>query len=167
MGNNQAYSSWEDAVMGLARIGCLTKATLTAVSEPYRGTDIDSGGCQDLTLDTTVEQCDAASLLASLRDIAGATDADDESSYRADDREGCLDYVHGKAKEASVCLILPAGATAEDCAILVMGGTIPPKPDLPKNYNKWTEAQRDANDNYNDAKYNLFNELVSEPFGWR
>ena len=36
-------------------------------------------------------------LLATLRDIAGHTDADDPQSYRADDPEGCLDTVHARA----------------------------------------------------------------------
>lgn len=36
-------------------------------------------------------------LLDALRRIAAHTDADDEESYRCDDREGCLDTVHAIA----------------------------------------------------------------------
>lgn len=35
-----------------------------------------------------------------LKDIAEATDADNPESYRADDREGCLDTVHAIAASA-------------------------------------------------------------------
>ena len=39
-------------------------------------------------------------MLAVLRDIFDATNADGENSYRADDREGCLDFVHSIARDA-------------------------------------------------------------------
>jgi hypothetical protein len=41
-----------------------------------------------------------AELEAALRSIAENTDADDPESYRADDREGCLDTVNGVANAA-------------------------------------------------------------------
>lgn len=58
----------------------------------------------------TVTRDDAQALLSSserarkleeaLRDIRDATDPDAEASYRADDREGCLDAVFALAREA-------------------------------------------------------------------
>lgn len=48
MGNNQAYSFMEETVMGVHKLGKLDKAILKVLMEPYRGTDIDSGGAADL-----------------------------------------------------------------------------------------------------------------------
>ena len=44
-----------------------------------------------------VAEAECARLRAALTEIAEATDADDPESYRCDDREGCLDWVHDKA----------------------------------------------------------------------
>ena len=41
-----------------------------------------------------------AELVATLTDIRSATNADDPESYRADDREGCLDTVFAIADRA-------------------------------------------------------------------
>lgn len=48
MGNNGAYTTWEEQVMTLYEKGVLTLAVLDAISEVFRDTDIDSGGSQDL-----------------------------------------------------------------------------------------------------------------------
>lgn len=48
MGNNQAYSFMEETVMGAYKLGRLDKKLLAVLLEPYRGTDIDSGGSRDL-----------------------------------------------------------------------------------------------------------------------
>lgn len=48
MGNNQAYAFFESTVVGLYDKGLLTVEVLDAVAEPYRGSDIDSGGSQEL-----------------------------------------------------------------------------------------------------------------------
>ena len=42
-------------------------------------------------------RAEVARLREELADIAAMTDADDPESYRCDDREGCLDWVHDKA----------------------------------------------------------------------
>lgn len=38
----------EETVMGVFKLGKLNKAMLKVLMEPYRGTDIDSGGAADL-----------------------------------------------------------------------------------------------------------------------
>jgi hypothetical protein len=48
MGWNQGYTIFEATVVGAYDIGKLDKALLTVLMEPYRGTDIDSGGSRDL-----------------------------------------------------------------------------------------------------------------------
>jgi hypothetical protein len=48
VGNNQAYSFMEETVMGVHKLGKLDKDILKVLMEPYRGTDIDSGGAADL-----------------------------------------------------------------------------------------------------------------------
>jgi len=49
MGNNAAFTAFESIVMHLAAQGKLTLAVLDTAAEAYRGTDIDSGGCQGRT----------------------------------------------------------------------------------------------------------------------
>jgi hypothetical protein len=48
MGWNQGYEIFEATVVGAYDIGKLDKALLSVLMEPYRGTDIDSGGSHDL-----------------------------------------------------------------------------------------------------------------------
>ena len=48
MGNNQAYSFMEETVVGAYNLGKLDVKLLKVLMEPYRGTDIDSGGSCDL-----------------------------------------------------------------------------------------------------------------------
>lgn len=48
MGNNAAYTIFEASVISAYDTGKLDKALLTKLMEPYRGSDIDSGGSQDL-----------------------------------------------------------------------------------------------------------------------
>lgn len=47
MGNNAAFATFEATVIQLANAGTLTLAVLDALAAPYRGTDIDSGGCEN------------------------------------------------------------------------------------------------------------------------
>ena len=47
-------------------------------------------------------EAEVAQLREELRDIAEDTDADNPNSYRSDDREGCLDWVHAKAMKAGL-----------------------------------------------------------------
>jgi hypothetical protein len=44
MGNNAAFSAFEASVMACYDHGVLSKSLLSALMEPYRGMDIDSGG---------------------------------------------------------------------------------------------------------------------------
>ena len=48
MGWNQSYTICEATVIGAYDLGKLDKALLTVLMEPYRGSDIDSGGGYDL-----------------------------------------------------------------------------------------------------------------------
>ncbi len=48
MGNNQAYSFMEETVIGAYDLGVLDRKLLRVLMEPYRGTDIDSGGSANL-----------------------------------------------------------------------------------------------------------------------
>jgi hypothetical protein len=48
MGWNHGYTNFEAAVVGAYDLGRLDKDLLTTLMEPYRDTDIDSGGCCDL-----------------------------------------------------------------------------------------------------------------------
>ena len=49
MGWNSGYTIFEATVIGAYDLGKLDKDLLTVLMEPYRGTDIDSGGSCDLT----------------------------------------------------------------------------------------------------------------------
>ena len=48
MGWNTGYTIFEATVIGAYNLGKLDKALLTVLMEPYRGTDIDSGGSRGL-----------------------------------------------------------------------------------------------------------------------
>ncbi|MBK3780212.1 hypothetical protein G3A43_08070 [Paraburkholderia aspalathi] len=48
MGWNQGYEIFESTVIGAYDLGKLDKELLTVLMEPYRDTDIDSGGRQEL-----------------------------------------------------------------------------------------------------------------------
>ena len=48
MGWNKGYTIFEATVIGAYDLGKLDKDMLTVLMEPYRNTDIDSGGCCDL-----------------------------------------------------------------------------------------------------------------------
>lgn len=48
MGWNEGYTTFEAAVVGAYDLGKLDKALLAVLMEPYRDTDIDSGGSCDL-----------------------------------------------------------------------------------------------------------------------
>lgn len=49
MGWNTGFRIFEATVIGAYDLGKLDKALLSALMEPYRGTDIDSGGSRNLT----------------------------------------------------------------------------------------------------------------------
>lgn len=49
MGNNSYYTIFQATVIGAYNLGKLDKELLAVLMEPYRGTDIDSGGSYDLT----------------------------------------------------------------------------------------------------------------------
>jgi len=48
MGWNKGYEIFEATVVGAYDLGKLDKDLLSVLMEPYRGTDIDSGGSNDL-----------------------------------------------------------------------------------------------------------------------
>ena len=48
MGWNEGYIVMEQTVISAYNAGNLTAETLRAILEPYRGTDIDHGGCMNL-----------------------------------------------------------------------------------------------------------------------
>jgi hypothetical protein len=48
MGWNQGYTIFEQTVIGAYDLGKLDKNLLSILMEPYRGSDIDSGGSEDL-----------------------------------------------------------------------------------------------------------------------
>lgn len=48
MGWNSGYTIFEATVIGAYDLGKLDKDLLSVLMEPYRGTDIDSGGSRDL-----------------------------------------------------------------------------------------------------------------------
>ena len=48
MGWNTGYRIFEQTVMGAYNLGKLDKPLLEILMEPYRGTDIDSGGGSDM-----------------------------------------------------------------------------------------------------------------------
>lgn len=49
MGNNSAFTIMEHTVVGAYRLGRLDKPLLEILLEPYRDSDIDSGGKEGLT----------------------------------------------------------------------------------------------------------------------
>jgi hypothetical protein len=54
----------------------------------------------------------------------------------------------------------------EDIVIKVMTGKLPlPYPKLPKNHDKWTDAQRQLNDDWQEKRYDAFNK-ITDRFGW-
>lgn len=48
MGWNAGYTIFEETVIGAYNLGVLDTALLKVLMEPYRATDIDSGGSRDL-----------------------------------------------------------------------------------------------------------------------
>ena len=48
----------------------------------------------------------------------------------------------------------------------VYGIVLAPYPDIPKDYLEWTDAQRDANDEWVEAKYEAIDK-IQEKWGWR
>ena len=57
-------------------------------------------GARSISISKARLQAAAPEMYAALESIAAMTDADDDGSYRADDREGCLDTVYAVAKAA-------------------------------------------------------------------
>ena len=49
MGNNQAYTILEAQVIAAYNQAILTEQLLRSLMEPYRNSDIDTGGSQDIT----------------------------------------------------------------------------------------------------------------------
>ncbi len=51
------------------------------------------------------------------------------------------------------------GLDIDGIILKVYGVTIPPRPKLPKDYSKWTPAQEQANENWNDLQYEAVNKI--------
>jgi hypothetical protein len=110
MGNNAAFSSFEQTVVAVYNSGCLDKKLLSHLMEPYRDMDIDSGGMEDLL-----------------------------------SKKDNLDVV--------------------DIVLKTFGKVPPKKPNLPKDFTKWTEDHIRKNDNYHDKRWEMFHKITSR-FGW-
>jgi len=94
MGWNEGYTVMERAVVSLYDVGGLTADALRAILAPYRGTDIDHGGCKDLRTNDGKSADDVILFLlapddyARLRAVKTALEADGitgESIYGAGD----------------------------------------------------------------------------------
>ena len=57
------------------------------------------------------------------------------------------------------------GLEVEEICVKIMGGSLPTKPDLPKDYHQWTKAQDQANEDWQEALAEAFGE-ITEKFGW-
>lgn len=68
--------------------------------ERLRAMSTDNGQTWDLSDNDQAAIKWALNAISVLSDIVKMTNADDEKSYRSDDREGCLDAVHHQAWEA-------------------------------------------------------------------
>lgn len=89
----------------IRRYGDTRKSTIVGCVDCHceiEGPETFNHGTQWNTRHTTPDPLrDAApDLYAALEKIQRMTDADDDESYRADDREGCLDAVYGTAETA-------------------------------------------------------------------
>jgi hypothetical protein len=62
-------------------------------------------------------------------------------------------------------LLSKDGLEVEQIVIKTFGGELPTKPDLPQNYNDWTEEQEILNEKYSDAIWNAFSK-ITDKFGW-
>jgi hypothetical protein len=119
MGNNEAFTAFESAVVAVYSRGALDKHLLKDLSEPYRDCDIDSGGMAG-TLSKPVVGPD------------------------------------GVARRLDII----------DIVIQTWTGKVPEEhPKLPKDYNQSTEAQRKANDDYQERRWTAFHK-ITDTFGW-
>lgn len=110
MGWNAGYTIFEATVIGAYDLGKLDKDLLSVLMEPYRGSDIDSGGERGL--------------------------------------------------------LTKDGLNIMQVVLKTWGIDIPKEPDLPEDYETWTNAQSDENDRYQEDIWGRFNQ-VTEHFGWR
>lgn len=52
------------------------------------------------------------------------------------------------------------GKDLYDIVIEVGGGTVPPKPKLPKDYTKWTDEQDEQNEEWQEARHAAFDAIA-------
>lgn len=88
-------------------------------------------------------------LLAVLMEPYRGTDID------AGGKEGLTGSLPGTVEELEV----------EEICIKVMGGTLPPRPDVPDDYRKWTEEQERAHEEWLEARSEAFGK-IEQGFGW-
>jgi hypothetical protein len=110
MGWNSGYSIFESTVVGAYDLGKLDEALLAVLMEPYRGTDIDSGGEKGL-----------------------------------------------KSKD---------GLDVVDIVLKVRGVEIPPAPDLPIDYQTWTDEQWQTSEDWYETRSEASSRITDE-FEWR
>ncbi len=77
MGNNQAYSDWEQLIIRLTDAGKMDLEVLDIISEVYRGLDVDHGGASYIT---TKDGLDADQVAIKLVDPEWVADPDDEDA---------------------------------------------------------------------------------------
>lgn len=82
MGWNKGYSIFEQTVIGAYNLGKLDKELLTVLMEPYRDTDIDSGGKSGLTTynDMEVEEVVIKTFGGKLPEKPNFEECDDEEA---------------------------------------------------------------------------------------
>lgn len=98
MGWNTGYTIFESTVVGAYDLGKLDKELLAVLMEPYRGTDIDSGGSSDLESKDgkDVEQI----VIEVMGGAAPAKPADDLDDAAMDDYFDAKDEAFQKIAEA-------------------------------------------------------------------
>ena len=57
------------------------------------------------------------------------------------------------------------GLDVDDIILKIYGVTLPPKPDLPKDWKEWTKAQDKANEAWNDLHYEAL-QPIEDGWGW-
>lgn len=83
MGWNQGYTIFEETVIGAYNQGKLDADLLSVLMEPYRDTDIDSGGSRDLKTDDGMETTEV--VVSIMEPAAWATLKDQRDKARGDE----------------------------------------------------------------------------------
>jgi len=98
MGWNTGYTIFEETVIGAYNLGKLDKDLLTVLMEPYRDSDIDSGGSHDLRSN------DGKTVVQIVIETWGLKLPIEPTTEYAEDRENWdayLEDLHGKFNEVT------------------------------------------------------------------